>query len=85
MQEGVEAQGVVEEHKDDLTLCRTGLLDESQPEVNDDTAVATQLDGIVVVVGEDRGAPSWTSGTPQGSGVFPTQAQRASELLLRVQ
>ena len=38
---GVEAQGVVEEHKDDLTLYRTGRLDGSQPEVNDDTVIAT--------------------------------------------
>ena len=68
VQGGVEAQCVVEEHNDDLTLYRTGHLDGTQPEINDDTVVATQLDGIVVAAGEDRGAPSGTSGTPQGSG-----------------
>ena len=85
VQGGVEAQCVVEEHKDDLTQYRTRHLDETQPEINDDTVVATQLDGIVVAAGEDRGTPSRTSGTPQGSGVFPTQAQRASELAQAMQ
>ena len=77
---GVEAQGVVEEHKDDLALHGTGRLEGTQPGINDDTVVATQLDGIVVAAGEDRGTPSGTSGAPQGPRVFPTQAQRASEL-----
>ena len=81
----MEAQCVAEEHKDDLTLYRTGHLDGTQPEISDDTVVATQLDGIVVAAGEDRGTPSGTSGTPQGSGVFPTQAQRASELAQAMQ
>ena len=66
-------------------MTRTGHLDGTQPEINDDTVVATQLDGIVVAAGEDRGTPSGTSGTPQGSGVFPTQAQRASELAQAMQ
>ena len=47
VQAGVMAQGVVEEHKDGPTLCRTGSLEESQPGVKDDTVVATPLDGIV--------------------------------------
>ena len=85
VQGGVEAQGVEKEHKDDPTLYRTGRLEGSQPEVNDDTVVAIQLDGIVVVAGEDRGSPPWTRGTPQGLGVFPTQAQRASELAQAMQ
>ena len=85
VQEGVEAQGVVEEHKGDLTPYGTGRLNETQPEDNDDTVVAAQLDGIVVAIGEDRRTPLWTSGTPQGSGVFPTQAQRASELAQAMQ
>ena len=75
----------MEEHKDDLTPDRTGRLDGSQPEGIDDIVVATQLDGVVVVEGEERGSPPKTTGTPQGSGVFPTQAQRATELAQAIQ
>ena len=42
VQGGVEAQCVVEEHNDDLTLYRTGHLDGALPEINDDTVAATQ-------------------------------------------
>ena len=43
--EGVEAQGVVEDHKVDLALDRTSRPNESQPGNLDYTLVATQLDG----------------------------------------
>ena len=55
VQGGVEAQCVVEEHKDDLTLYRTGHLDGTQREISDDTVVATQLDEIVVALGRKEG------------------------------
>ena len=55
VQEGVEAQGIVEERKDDLTLYRTGHLDGTQREISDDTVVATQLDEIVVALGRKEG------------------------------
>ena len=50
-----QVQGGVEEHKDDLTLYRTGHLDGTQREISDDTVVSTQLDEIVVALGRKEG------------------------------
>ena len=55
--------------------------DQSQPEEPDESIVATQLDEIVVALGDERGSPSKTSGTPQKTGIFPIQSQRPSELV----
>ena len=37
----------------------------------DDTLLATQLDGVVVAEGEERGSPSKTRGVPQGPRYSP--------------
>ena len=80
-----ETQGVVEEQKDSHGRRGTIILDQYQPESPAESIVATQLDEIVVALGEERGSQSKTSGTPQKTGVFPTQSQRASELAQAMQ
>ena len=75
----------MKERKDNHGRDGTSSLNESQPDDLDESIVATQLDGVVVAEGEERGSPSRTSGVPQGPGVFPMQSKRASELAKAMQ